>query len=184
MSKIEHPHVNQVLGALQIADIQKIADFDVSENWTVLNDDTTNLGNSNNHATGKLSLEFDKVNGSSNGKIAMVHSTIAELDIRRFGPESRLFALVHISDMTNVKDAFIRLGTDSSNYNQWTFPDTSLTNSIWSPLDKKIHESAVVVAGTGLNFAALKWVAVGVTFDAEADNLLDLQYDSLLLRMN
>ena len=179
MTLISHPQVPIIGATFQIVDRQSIGDFDKSGDWTVLNDDTANPGNSNNHILGSLSLEFDKVDGSTNGTTAMMDSTIAEIDLRRFTQDARILSALYISSVSKIVSAFIKLGTDSSNYNLWSFPVSGLVAGVWNELSKKLSETEQSVTGTGINLAAVTYIAVGATFGAEADVLANMRWDNV-----
>jgi hypothetical protein len=75
------------------ADIQHyklLDDCDATTGWTVLNDDTANLTTDLNHVFGTASLEFDKVNGSSNTLLAVIQKTVPSFDIHHYNPRRRL----------------------------------------------------------------------------------------------
>lgn len=179
MSLVSHPQVPIIGATFQIIDRQSIGNFDDSTTWAVLNDDAANLGNSNNHILGSSSLEFDKVNGTANSTVAVVESTIVEIDLRRFVQNAKILSALRISSVSEILTAFIRIGTNSSNYNQWIFPVSGLVANAWNELSKKLSETQVSVSGAGINLAAVTYIAVGASFGTETDTLANIQWDNV-----
>lgn len=162
-------------------DQEDIATFDATTGWTVLGNDTLNLTTDLQHILGTASLEFDKVNGAANTKLAGVQKTLSPtLDLARFGPDDELQAYCYIPDKTNVDYAFIRLGTDASNYTEWQLADTAITQATWQAFHIALagHTTANLT-GNGCNLAAVAYVVVGLAFDAETDALANIYWDCL-----
>lgn len=176
---VSHPQVKVTGATFQITDRQAIGNFDDSTTWTVANDDTVNLNNSNNHILGNSSLDFDKIDGTANSTVAIIESTIVEIDLRRFMQNAKVLSALRLSSVSAIVTAFIRIGTDSSNYNQWIFPVSGLLANVWNELSKKLSETEVSVSGTGLNPAAVTYIAVGVSFGLETDALTDIRWDNV-----
>ena len=179
MSLVSHPQVPIIGGTFQIPDRQAIGNFEDSTTWTALNDDVANLNNSNSHILGSSSLAFDKVNGTANSTVAVVESTIAEIDLRRFMQNAKILSALRVSSVSKILTVFIRIGTDSSNYNQWIFSVSGLLANAWNELNKKLSETEVGVSGTGLNLAAVTYIAVGASFGSETDTLADIKWDNV-----
>lgn len=80
-----------------------------------------------------------------------------------------------MSDTTNVSAVRLRVGTDSSNYNQ--YEEATLVNG-WNEItfDSDNESSAV---GTGLNWYEVKYIAVEVVFAATGNTLSGILIDGI-----
>lgn len=154
--------------------------MDDSTNWTALGNDTTNLADSSVRILGKYSLEFDKADGTDNSTIAGAYRTIS-LDVDTEGAQlhDKLQWTIYLSALTNVANCFVKLGTDATNNNQYLVADTSLRTG-WTLCTAVLGEP-YAVNGTGWNPNDIKYMQVGVTFDAETDDLADIKVDSVVL---
>ena len=172
-------------GAPHVAPVQdreNIGNFNSATGWTALSNDTTGFETDLAHVLGSHSLEFDKVDGTDGEVFAGIEATILPLDLSRFGLQDKIVSAFYVSAITDVANAFIRLGTDSSNYGYWTELDTvPIVAGVWHVFSKTLAEMNVAVTGTGWNPAATTYVAVGITFDLETDALADIRWDSLAI---
>jgi hypothetical protein len=160
-----------------IQNYEDLGDFTATAGWTVLGNDTTTLATSANHILGTASLSFAKVDGAANTVYAGIQQTIDSVDGSRFSPSDLVEASVYISNKANVVNAFVRLGTDSSNYNVWQLLAADITNAVWSPFEKALDSCVVAVTGNGWNPAAITYVCVGVQFDLETRALAGILFD-------
>lgn len=71
----------------------------------------------------------------------------------------------------------VRLGTDSSNYNQYGIDPTDFSTTLWNHITMPLHEG--VQTGTGLNLAAITYVAFGVVMDAVNDTITEVFFNEL-----
>jgi hypothetical protein len=157
-------------------DLQKCNDATL---WTALNDDTANIVNSTNHVFGTGAISFDKVNGTANTVYACITDTISALNVGEVFEAGGFVGLaMYLPDITNVTNVFLRLGTDGSNYNQWTWPVADLTAGTWLSLrtEASIPDHANN-AGNGWNPSAVTFVSVGVTFAGETNTLAGILVD-------
>lgn len=159
-------------------DQEEIASFGATTGWTVLGNDTINLVTEANHIIGTGSLEFDKTDGLANTVFCGIQKTI-DLDLSRFGPNDELQAYVYVPNKANVVNAFIRLGTDSSNYNVWQLLNASITAATWQAFHVALASCVVAVTGNGWNPAAVTYAAVGLEFDLETRALADVWWNCL-----
>lgn len=146
--------------------------------WTVLGDDTTNLATTTNHVFGALALEFDKVNGSDDTIFAGIQKTLTSIDLTPYHKGGGFFlAKYYISSLSDVSYIFLRLGTDSSNYNEWQIGVDSLSvgwNSARYPM-----ASPDAIQGNGWNSASITYVAIGVAFSLQNNTLADIAVDHI-----
>ena len=149
--------------------------------WTVLGNDTVNFSTTTNHVLGTLALEFDKVHGAADTVFAGIQKTLSGLPSFRAYEKGNGFFLwsMYLSSVTDVDYVFLRLGTDSSNYNEWRISGDSLSTG-WSPLRMSVLSPDAVV-GNGWNSASVTYGAVGVAFDNKTDTLADIAVDHLAL---
>lgn len=164
-----------------VKDAETIGDFTAITDWTVFGNDTVNLAVASSHILGTKSIEFDKVDGAANQKYAGCYATIPSVDLSRFIASAQLQTAIYISNTVDVDYAFIRLGTDASNYNEWRIADASITGAVWDPLAVLLSACELTVTGVGWDMSAVTYVAIGVMFDLETDALADIRFDHLLI---
>lgn len=146
--------------------------------WSVLGNDTVNLATTTNHVCGTSALEFDKVNGTDNTKFAGIQKTISSISMSAYHKGGGFFIWsTYLSDITDVDYLFLRLGTDSSNYNEFRISSERLTAG-WIAARAPMSSPSAIV-GNGWNSQAITYVAVGVAFNAESDTLEDIAVDHI-----
>jgi len=155
-----------------------IDDMEDKSLWAALSNDTTTLADSTNRLYGATCLSFAKVDGTDGSTHGGIGRTFASPIVlpERFGPQSKVTWLCYISSLSDVASAFLRLGTDASNYLSWTVADSALQAG-WNLCSGVIGNATVTGNGGALN--AIGYVAVGVTFDAESDALAGILVDRL-----
>lgn len=178
---VVHPFFGQIPGALNIIDRELIGDASTIGDWAATTNDATTLEAALNHVLGTKSVRFDKANGAANGVIAAVESSFNPIDASRFTADARVLCHLHVTTIANIADAFIRIGTDASNYAEFVIDDAAITVDVWQEISIKLSEQTVVAAGTGLNLAAITYVAVGVTFDLETNTLANIEFDQVAI---
>lgn len=146
--------------------------------WSVLGNDTVNLATTTNHVYGSVALEFDKVDGVANTVFAGIQKTISSLDLAPYHKGGGFFLWsLYVSDITNIDYLFLRLGTDSSNYNEFRIFDEGIIAG-WISARASIATPATVV-GNGWDSEALTYVSVGVAFDLQNHTLADIAVDHI-----
>lgn len=163
-----------------LQDREAVGDFEVTDTWSVLGNDTITLATSLEHVFGTSSLSFAKTDGGANTVIAGIQSTIVSVDLSRFGPAAGIEVMMQVSSVANVDKAFVRLGIDSSNYNEWQIDDSDITAGVWTFKRIPLSASGNVV-GTGWDSSAVTYIAVGTIHDAEADALAAILFDSVFV---
>ncbi len=154
--------------------------FNAVGTWTVLGNDTITLAPSTEHVFGTNSLSFAKTNGLANTKIGGIQDTITSVDLTRFGPSAAIEVMMQVSSVANVDKAFVRLGTDSSNYNEWQLDDSEIAAGSWT-FKRILLSGSLNVVGNGWNQAAVTYMAVGTVHDVEADALAAILFDSVFM---
>ncbi len=148
--------------------------------WAVLGDDTTNLATTTNHVHGTNALEFDKANGTDNTIFAGIEKTISSVDITDHSNHGVVQVPFYVSSTAQVAYIFVRIGTDSSNYNEWRIDDDDITGGAWEPGAININFPDVNGStGNGWNPAAVTYIAVGVAFDNQINTLEDIRFDEI-----
>jgi len=156
--------------------------------WTILDDATTGNGDADalatdlNHVFGTASIEFNKVNGTDHTE-AGIQKTLTAGDLTAYHKGGGVITTsIYISDLTAVAYVFVRLGTDGDHYNEWRIDDDALTADAWNSLRfNMLTPNPTGNTGNGWNIAATTYVAVGVSFDAEDDELADIKVDHLAI---
>lgn len=146
--------------------------------WSPLNTDTVNVETTVNHVVGTAALEFDKTDGAAGTVFGVITKTISSMDMTPYEKGNGFFLwTIYLSDLTEVNYVLLRLGTDISNYNEWRVDEDVLIVG-WNSLRMGLFNPSTY-AGNGWNSAAVTHVAVGVAFDAEDDELLEIAVDHL-----
>lgn len=159
--------------------------LDATAGWSALNNDTLNLATTKKHVLGTDALIFDKVDGAANTIFAAIQKTITSVDIGSPSPHDLIQTVCYIPDLTNVAYVFVRIGTDSSNYNEWRIPDTALTAAEFQTLIFNIGDANHAgITGNGWNTSAITYVVAGIAFDAETNTLVGIIFDELSFHTN
>jgi len=163
-------------------DREMITDGSDYSKWTVLNDDTANLTEHANHIIGTRSIEFDKVDGAGNTLYSGIYRADLDLDLSRFLADDLLMAYFYVSAKTNLVSVNIRLGTDASNYSEWSLLAASITAAVWQEFKKALKDVTIGVTGNGCNLAAVKYACFVVVWTAETNTLADIRLDSIYMK--
>lgn len=150
---------------------------DATTGWAAKNNDTTTLATSNTRVEGAKSLSFAKVNGAANTVFGAIARTVA-LNLSASKPWDSINFYVYASALTDVATAYIRLGTDASNYVEYSFADTTLTAGVFSRCTAPLHKFTGS-AGTCVNWSSVTYVEVGLTFDLETNTLAGILVDDI-----
>lgn len=158
------------------------------EGWAAVGDATTGNGDASalatdvNHVYGTASIEFNKVNGSGPTE-ATIARTITSIDLDVYHKGGGIIVMsLYVSSVADIKWAFVRLGTDATDYNEWRIDDDQLTEGEWNLLRFPMMSPSYdgnEAGGDGWNSAAVVYLAVGVEFDAEDDELADIKVDHI-----
>ena len=161
-----------------VQDRESLGNFNTVTGWTAFGNDTLNLAVAPEHILGTQSIEFDKVNGLANLKLAGCSATISPtVDVRRFVALDKLQSAIYISNKVDVDYAFIRLGTDASHYNEWRLADGSITQAVWQSFSVLLNTAQATGGSNGWTPSAVAYIAVGVAFDLETDALAGIRFD-------
>jgi hypothetical protein len=175
------------LGSLHVnAEAHHVFDtFNATTGWSALNSDTANLATTAKHVSGTAALTFDKVDGAANTVFAAIQKTVGSVDLGAVSPHDLIQGSFYIPDLTNVSYAFLRLGTDSSNYNEWRLPDTNLTAAVFEVGSLAIGSADYSgITGNGWDPSAITYICVGVAFDSETDTLAGIVFDEVSYHTN
>lgn len=156
-----------------------VQNCNAATDWTALNNDTTTIADSVKHVFGTGAISFDKANGAANTVYACIQDTITPLDLGELFEAGGFVGMsMYLSSLTNVVNAFLRLGTSASHYNQWTWPVANLTAAAWMNLRTAMAAPDYTNSlGNGWNPDAVTYVAVGVTFAGETNTLSGILVD-------
>jgi hypothetical protein len=166
--------------------------MDSATGWTVLGNDTTNLATSTVCHVNSASLEFDKANGAANTVFAGAYKTInRSIDANSITVDDEIGMHVYVSAVTNVDYAFIRLGTDASNYVEYRFADSDLVAGAWKWVSSPLGTAYITGNGWSEEYVRntgrvmdLDYMAVGLAFDAETNTLADIRVQNAAIVIN
>ena len=174
-------------GALQTQPEQHYTfdNLNATTGWSALSNDTLNLATTKKHVLGTDALTFDKVNGAANTVFAGIQKTIPSVDLGNLSPHDLIQTACYIPDLTNVSYVFVRVGTDSSHYNEWRISDTDLTAAVFTTLLFNVGDANYAgITGNGWTSAAITYIVVGIAFDAETNTLAGIVFDGLSFHTN
>ncbi len=155
---------------------------DSATGWTAKNTDTINVALSTSKVFGAGSISFDKVDSAANDTAAMVETTYEAgtvSAIQNWLPHDKIGFGLYLSDLTAVVSAFVRIGTDSSNYLTYTVLKAAMTAGQYG-----IHLASLgnaTVTGTGVGLRDITYIALGVNFSLETDALANIRFDGVYL---
>ncbi len=175
------------IGSLHVnAEAHHVFDaMNATTGWSVINDDTDNLATTTKHVTGTNAITFDKVNGAGNTTFCGIEKTLSSVDLGAVSQHDLLQGTFYFPDLTNVEYLWLRVGTDSSNYNEWRLPDTALTAGIFETGAQAIGDASYDgITGNGWDPSAITYIAIGVKFDNQTDTLAGLIFDEISYHTN
>jgi len=138
---------------------------------------TSDITNSTSHILGTQSVSFDKTSGTV--VYAGITLDIDSVDISRFLAGDKIETTFNVSAVTEIASATLKLGTDASNYNEFTIDDSEM-DAGWNTIAKSLSES--VSTGNGWTPSAIRYVEFYFTFDAITDVLADALLDSVVAK--
>ncbi len=150
--------------------------------WTAMNADTTVLVDDVDHVLGSGAISFAK--SGVVGTVGGIQRSGLALDLSEAGASALLELVMDVPDLTLVASVHVRLGADATNYAQFEFADADFTaGDVWDRLTKEIAaQSKANMTGNGMNLAVVGYIAILVNFDAAANTLADILFDSLVLK--
>lgn len=157
--------------------------------WAAIDSDTTGVALSTKHTIGAGSIEFDKVDGAANSGIGGITKSLTAIDLGGLSPHDILQTIVYVGATTELDGGsayfFLRLGTDSTDYNEWRIDGTAFTAGEWETVAIEIGDASFAgQGGTGCNFSVITYVAVGFKFDAVGDTLANIYVDEISFHTN
>lgn len=162
-----------------------IDNMNATTGWGALGNDTLNLALTSVHVLGSGSLSFDKVDGAANTVLGGIEKTISSTNFDGLSLHDILQTVVFVPSVADVSYVFLRLGTNSSNYNEWRIDGADLSDAQWETLVFEIGDAAHAgAAGSGVDWAAVTYVAVGLAFNAETDTLAGILFDEISFHTN
>lgn len=174
-------------GALHVEPEQHhvLDQMDSTSGWAALGNDTLNLGLATEHVLGTNALKFDKVDGDANTIFAGIEKTLSSVNLGGLSPHDILQTVVYMSDVANVAYVFLRLGSTSSAYNEWRIAGIDLSAGVWETLLFEVGDASFAGGtGSGVNWADLDYIAIGVAFNAETNTLAGITFDEISFHTN
>jgi len=158
--------------------MSRLIDSCTQDNWTALNVDSTNVGVEAGGWGGKSVLTFDKEGTTLKaGGVYKLLAQKAEINANHTNPYANYVCwLLNASALTDIASTFLRLGTSASNYNEWTEADSVLTAGGCACM---VLAATCTRTGTGCDWSAIKYIAVGVNVDATGSTLANIQVEKI-----
>ena len=150
--------------------------FGATAGWTVLGLETESLATSAEHIVGTTSLSFAKVDAAPITKAAGIYRAVS-WDLTGIGAKDKILAYFHMPDVTLVDYAFLRIGTDASHLVEYQMADGDMDDASWNGMELTV-DGYTSQTGNGIDWSAVKYLAVGIMFDGEADALAALLWNS------
>jgi hypothetical protein len=175
------------LGSLHVnAEAHHVFDtFNATTGWTVLGNDTLNLATTKKHVSGTDALSFDKVDGAANTVFAGIQKTLSSTDLGAISPHDIIQGSFYLSSIADIDYIFCRLGTDSSNYNEWRLDGTQLTAGIFETGALTIGDASYDgITGNGWDPSAVTYIACGAAFNSQTDTLSGIIFDEVSYHTN
>lgn len=157
--------------------------------WAAIDSDTTGVASSTKHVLGSASVEFDKVDGAANSGIGGVTKALTSIDLGGLSPHDIFQCVVQVGATTELDGGsaffFLRLGTDSTDYNEWRIDGIEFTAGIWETVALEVGDASFAgQGGAGADFSAITYIAVGFSFDAVGDALANIYVDEISFHTN
>ncbi len=159
-------------------EVDEVSGADIGD-W-VAGTDVANIASSTAHIpheTKTTCIEMDKTGGTQ--VLAIMSRVLASLDATAFEGTTVIEWAVKHDNYTNVALINLRVGTDASNYHEWTIDPENFELSAWNRIMSPVHAGLQV--GTGLDMADIDYIALGVTMDAAANTVADVQFEEVRL---
>ena len=144
---------------------------------------------STKHVLGAGSIEFDKVDGLANSGIGGITKALTAIDLSGSSPHDILQTVVQVGATSELDGGsayfFLRLGTNSTDYNEWRIDGTEFTAGIWETVALEIGDASFAgQGGDGITWTAITYIAVGFSFDAVGDTLANIYVDEISFHTN
>lgn len=148
--------------------------------WAASTDATGIAQESDNvpsHAT-TTSLSIDKT-GTSETEGSYGKTLGATINGTALSTNAVVSFYVRHASWTTIGAVFVRIGTDASNYMEYSIDPSDFSTSLWSNVVIALHEG--LQTGTGLDLANIDYVAFGVTMGAAGNTTTNVFFNSLEL---
>ena len=172
---------------LVIDDMNNLAGF--GGTWAAIDSDTTGVAVSTKHTLGTQSIEFDKVDGAADSGIGGVTKALTAINLDGASPHDIIQCVTHVGSTAALDGGsaffFIRLGTNSIDYNEWRIDGTEFTAGEWETVAVEIGDASHTgQGGAGITWTAITYIAVGFSFDAVGDALANILVDEISYHTN
>ena len=168
--------------------IRYIELFDDYTDWTLIDDATEVVAASTLGLVDTNSVSFNKVDGT-NHTFGGMYKTIGSTDKLYphdafwqgdFDISDNIGLCFYVGAITNVAQAAVRIGTSVSHYVEWKFHDTQMQASSWNTIVAPIGQCSVT--GNGADLSKIRYMQVGIEFDAESNALTGIIMHKVFLQ--
>lgn len=129
--------------------------------------------------TTTTSLSIDK-GGTATTEASYGKTLGATVDGTTFSGNAIVSWYVRHGNWTNIETVFVRLGTDASNYMEYSLDPTDFSTTLWTSAVVLLHEG--IQTGTGLDLAAINYAAFGFTTTANGNQPTNVFFNYLELQ--
>ena len=179
-------------GALEVEPEQHVVldTMDALETWAAIDTDTDTVAATTKHVLGSGAISFNKANSVANSGIGGIERTITSVNLGSPSPHDIIQTVVRVSSVADLDNGtanfFVRLGTSSSHYAQWSILGTEFQGGKWETVAIKVgnQDDIGVQVGDGVDWSAVTYVAVGFNFNAENNTLTGIHVDEISFHSN
>ena len=137
-------------------------DLDATASWAA-STDASGITQETDHVAAHgitNSLSMDNAATVAEGSYG---KTITSVDASVMAGDAVVAFYVKHINFTNVANIFVRIGSSDANYEQYQVDPAEFSATLWNHVTLPLHNG--IQAGTGINLAAITYVAFGVLMD-------------------
>lgn len=161
---------------------KQISACDATTGWSVSEDGATLTAETSAMKRGAGALKFNiSVAGSANNYAKLTNSTITAADISSAKGSLGFWLYAPATFTTELTDIIVRIGSSASDYYEFTFLPTSITNTSWNFL--KAAFSGATTAGTP-NDVAITYAQLIINYSGSYTDKTGVMLDDLVSYSN
>lgn len=178
----EHDYIKKILVSRPVDDFTTAIDpCDTLGSWVAFGDGSNIVLDSSNYVKGSACLKYD-ISAAGGTTAGIQNSSISTKDLTNYLMEGSIFVWAYITSTTNITNFKLRLGSNSSNYNEMTATTTNegtVFSVGWNLL--RFDLSALVATGSPVN-TAITYCAIYMTKAAGKISEVSYRFDDIVLK--